>query len=335
LPNAIEIHPADRAWALFGASLLTWSRGDFDQAQCYGEQALNIAREHDLAFNEGLACYILFLNAMEQSDHATAQPLGETALQRMRQAGNRSWLAYMLSDVGDLLANAGDAERGSAMIEEGLALHRELGNKQGLGNKLSDLGIVRHDEGDEAAAMQHYLEGLQLLWEGGDTWYLAIPVAGLAAIALNSGQAMRAARLVGAATALRERSGSSVWPKERDRFEQTMARARNELGAEVFEREVFAGRALPLAEVVVEASAVASAPRQVEEPPEAAEFGGLSPRELDVLRLLATGQSNPEIADALYIGRGTVRTHVSNILSKLGARTRTEASMIARDQGLV
>jgi DNA-binding NarL/FixJ family response regulator len=86
---------------------------------------------------------------------------------------------------------------------------------------------------------------------------------------------------------------------------------------------------------VVEASAVASAPSPAAEAPEPAEFGGLSPRELDVLRLLATGKSNPEIADALFIGRGTVRTHVSNILSKLDARTRTEASMIARDQGLV
>jgi DNA-binding NarL/FixJ family response regulator len=69
--------------------------------------------------------------------------------------------------------------------------------------------------------------------------------------------------------------------------------------------------------------------------PEEPDAGGLTPRELDVLRLLAKGLSNPEIADALYIGRGTVRTHVSNILAKLEARTRTEAAMIARDRGLL
>jgi DNA-binding NarL/FixJ family response regulator len=51
--------------------------------------------------------------------------------------------------------------------------------------------------------------------------------------------------------------------------------------------------------------------------------------------LLAKGKSNPEIAEALYIGRGTVRTHVSNILGKLDAKTRTEAAALARERGLI
>ena len=61
----------------------------------------------------------------------------------------------------------------------------------------------------------------------------------------------------------------------------------------------------------------------------------LTGRERDVLELLAEGRSNPEIAEALYIGRGTVRTHVSAILGKLGAKTRTEAARVAMVWGLV
>jgi NarL family two-component system response regulator LiaR len=50
---------------------------------------------------------------------------------------------------------------------------------------------------------------------------------------------------------------------------------------------------------------------------------GLSPRELDVVRLIAQGRSNQEIADALYVSHGTVRTHVQHVLNKLGLDSRT------------
>lgn len=61
----------------------------------------------------------------------------------------------------------------------------------------------------------------------------------------------------------------------------------------------------------------------------------LTEREVDVLRLLAQGQSNREIALALTIGEKTVKTHVSNILSKLGVASRTQAALHAVRIGLV
>jgi DNA-binding NarL/FixJ family response regulator len=61
----------------------------------------------------------------------------------------------------------------------------------------------------------------------------------------------------------------------------------------------------------------------------------LSQRELEVLALLAEGLSNQEIAGRLYIAPGTVKNHVSNILSKLNARDRTQAILQAQQFGLL
>ena len=61
----------------------------------------------------------------------------------------------------------------------------------------------------------------------------------------------------------------------------------------------------------------------------------LSERERDVLRLLADGRSNREIAAKLFLAEGTVKNHVTNVLGKLGARDRTQAALRARDLGLL
>ncbi len=61
----------------------------------------------------------------------------------------------------------------------------------------------------------------------------------------------------------------------------------------------------------------------------------LTPRELEVLRLLARGASNKTIADTLVISLHTTKTHVAHILDKLGAASRSEAAALARDLELI
>lgn len=349
LARAPDAPPDLRCWAMFAVGLLAWSRGDFARTEAVATDAIALAREHQLGFSEAIAHYALYLAADMQGEAEEAIRIGETTVALLRAVEAEAWLAYALSDVGTQHLEAGDQAKGQAWIEEGLALHRKRGNKQGIGNKLSDLGRVSHEAGDIVAAANNYAESLHWLMAGGDVWYLASPIEGLADIAIDIGAARVAARLLGAAAVLRERSGGTVWPDERARLERTMALVRAALDDEPYSREVAAGRALSLTEVVTEATAVANAAARpegelpagttgVDGPngtPETGNDAGLSPRELDVLRLLVSGKSNPEIADVLFIGRGTVKTHVGNILAKLDARSRTEAVAIAHRRGLV
>lgn len=161
LAIAGEAPPADRVRALWGAGMLAWARGDFARAEALGREARALAEAHELVFGTAAALYLLHISIDSQGRYDEAIAVGEASAARMRQSGERSWLASVLADVGTRLAVSDDRERGEAWIAEGLALHRELGNKQGIGNKLNDLGMISQQTGDAQTAARQCAESLR------------------------------------------------------------------------------------------------------------------------------------------------------------------------------
>ncbi len=106
-----------------------------------------------------------------------------------------------------------------------------------------------------------------------------------------------------------------------------------------FERLVSAVRALAAGATLIQPALTARSAQKLGEVtanrPATPETEPISPRELEVLRLLAAGYSNREIARALFIAEGTVKNHVSNILTKMSVRDRTRAVLKAAEQGLL
>jgi two-component system, NarL family, response regulator DegU len=97
-------------------------------------------------------------------------------------------------------------------------------------------------------------------------------------------------------------------------------------------RRVYAGESIVQPSIATRMIAEFTRRRDATQEPE---YEQLSERERDVLRLLADGLSNKEIAARLVLAEGTVKNHVSTILEKLHAANRTQAARVAREQGLI
>jgi DNA-binding CsgD family transcriptional regulator len=155
----------------------------------------------------------------------------------------------------------------------------------------------------------------------------------IADVASSVAQPETAARLYGAAHERRMRAARPIEPAFRAAHEARIAVARRALGEEAFATAYTAGRALTQGQVEAEALSVTVSPDAT--PATGATHGPLSPRELEVARLLAAGFSDRAIAEALFIGERTVNTHVARIFAKLGVRNRAGAVSAAVAAGLV
>jgi hypothetical protein len=140
-------------------------------------------------------------------------------------------------------------------------------------------------------------------------------LAGLAVVAVAGDEPERAARLMGAAEALRDAIGIPILlPADRAAHERSVASLRATLGEGAFRLAWAAGPARSVADAIQEAVAIAS-PMADEEFPEDAPSSTLTPRESDVLRLLPARRTDHEIAEALFLSPRTVQWHVASILA--------------------
>ncbi len=310
---------ADVARALAALALARTRAGDLAPALHLAEEALDAYRRLEDEAGVGRSLETLGRVLWIQGDYGQARARLQESLAVARRLGARDIAARASQGLGYVALVDGDLEGADALLEESLAEFRELGDRWWALRGMCALGHVAARRGAHAAARLRFAQGHEVARELGDPMLEAACVEGLAGAYAPA----LAARLLGAAESLRERAGAA-WPAfVRADCERSADRARQALGDEQFGSEWARGRAMGAAEILGLAR-----PRPSGHP------AGLTLREVEVLRLVAAGLTDAQVAERLVLSVRTVHSHVRSIYRKLGVSSRTAATRYALQQGL-
>ena len=254
--------------------------------------------------------YLAFASWL-QRDFGRAAEEAETALAKFRELGDVEGAAWSLISLGTIARYQGDVERASVLLTESLALSEGIGFREGIAWSVEQLGLLAAVDGDPAA-ISLLRRSLELHSELRDRWRMSSVLEDLAAIAIAQGDAGQAARLLGAAEALRETIGTVIAPCERLQHNQTTKAVRAELGDEAFDAALRQGQLasmdeltadLPSAEPPGSAEPNQTAPDQAPPDQEAPDQAGTDKngasgnRAAGMLRIRALGAAMVEIGD--------------------------------------
>lgn len=244
-------HVGDRlgvAWALEGLGWAAFEQRTYAAAHRYEEERHTI--EADLGNKRGMSDALSRLAriALETGDREHARRLGERSLLLARQAGSTGLIAGSL--LGRLQLIWGDVEGATALVEESLANSRESGGRAATVDALIAGGWAAVSLGAHTQAQARLAEALLAARNVGYVAGLCGALEGLAGVAAGRGQLEHAARLFGAAAALRATSGWEAHPSDRTLMDSAVTAVHDALGAAAFATAWSAGHDLDLTTVV-------------------------------------------------------------------------------------
>jgi non-specific serine/threonine protein kinase len=330
---------ATRAAVLIGAGELTQAQGDWERSQALLEEALAIARAASVPKLIAEATCFLAYAAARRDDLRRAEALMAEALEFWRGLDNRTWTTVALVGLGRFAAWRGEPDLAQARFAEALELSRRIGFGAAVNWAYGGLGMLACDAGDLPAAATHLSEALRLAQATGDAALVAGNLQRFGTLAWIAGHPEHAARLLAAAHMAYEVLGFVPAPRDRAERDRLLTAMRESLGEASFAAAWATGSALSPEQAAAEAEAMAwrlrvDAAGAASTPgPTNAGMASLSRRERDVLRLVAAGRTDREIADALFVSHHTVANHVRHILDKLDVSTRAAAVAAATQAG--
>jgi predicted ATPase/DNA-binding CsgD family transcriptional regulator len=328
--------PLARCLSGRAATLLTMGR--IAEAAGDARRSVALAREGDYPVMEALGLAVLALVACAAGDRDGAVQLARRAEQIT--GGMHGPTARVCGHIlTTVLIHAGDLAAAERVCAAALAGARDAGDLWSLGNLLEKMVVLDLGSGRYEDAAAHLREGLQTALRTGSRARVLDDLDCCGYLCFMTGRCAEAVTVWAAVVVLQGREGFSV-PSHPDlpegwlQRQEPLREARRALGPAQARAAEERGKAMSLATAAEYALMLTAAGPQ---PPPAAAPGpeGLSPRERELVTLVARGHTDAQIAAQLYISVRTVSSHLDRIRDKTGCRRRADLTRLALSAGLV
>ncbi len=352
LERCLAAGTGDEAGALRVLALVSLRSGSGEESLATADAAIAAARAAADDWEEGLALAVRAAIIARQGRLNEAQRAFDVALDVLQD--NNGWgVAQTLYGFGALARARGDHAAALRHFGQALALYREIDARPEIARCLAGIGRVALAQQDLPLARSSLTECLQLSLATGQRLAIARCLEAFALLtAAQGGEPARAAKLQGAALALREAIGVVRSSPAGTRLSQLLDSARGPLGEAAVAALLQEGRAMTgyeAARLAIGAGGEPAGDRPpagdrapagqlplLGQPPDGTGSGApslLTVRELEIAALIARGLSNRGIADELVISPATAARHVANIFTKLGFSSRAQVAAWVVERG--
>jgi DNA-binding CsgD family transcriptional regulator/tetratricopeptide (TPR) repeat protein len=343
--------------------------GEYQSTRTLAEESLKLTEASDDQYGRVVACNILGQMSYDLGEYAAAQAWCQQSLAIEQQIGNRWSMAFSLMTLGKVTYALHAYRDARQLFEQSLRIREELGDIRGAAlcfNWLGDTAVAMHEH---AEAGQRYRQSLEWFQEIGNQWGIAASLLNLGQLAIKQAQYAAATRMLGqglrlalqiqalpqvltilsAFVDLLHHTGEPAWAAEWERMvaSRLVTLAAVQPPAErllAWSERVAADLTLEQAIAAIEHQApILDADRrtmgeqsEAQNPKSKIQYtAGLTAREVEVLRLVAQGLTDKEVAEQLIVSPRTVTTHLTAIYGKLQINSRSAATRFAVDHDLV
>ncbi len=326
-----------QGYSFHRAGYIALWQGRYAESREWLIKTIHICEQEDEQFFSLWSHLFLGEVAFFEDRHDEARVLLEGSAAHYRAMGIRTQVAEALGFLGLLSLRAGKLDEAHTYFTESLRLRHEVGDEQGIAWAeiwFARLVRVQHNENEAHAIAKR---GLLRAINAHSRLLTAMGLEELATIAAIADEAPWATRLFGTADRLRQEMGIPQPVIDRQQYEACVSSLHTTLGTATFQSLFDEGRNTTASEVLSKPHETSSStpPPNSSSEPLTASPPTLTKREMEVLRLLAQGLTNTQIAEQLNLSSFTVHAHLRTIYAKLDVYSRTQAVHIALTHNLL